>query len=353
MSKPRIRVLIVDDSALIRKLLTAMLKRAPEIDVVGAAPDPMVARDMIRELKPDVITLDVEMPKMDGIAFLEKIMTLRPTPVIMVSSLTQRGAQVTFQALELGAVDFVPKPTVDLEANMGSLANELIAKVTMAANTKVRALNPSAAGKRSAPVSFDTTETLIAIGASTGGVELLTRMIRRFPPNAPATVITQHMPPNFTKNFADRLNKICAVRVKEAQDGRRIVPGQVVIAPGDSHLKIVRHGADYVCRLDRGGTRVSGHCPSVDVMFESVAKSCKARAIGVILTGMGKDGARGLLDMREAGAQTIGQDETSSLVYGMPKAAFELGAVMQQLPDSKIVDQLMSIASKSSRVVRI
>jgi two-component system chemotaxis response regulator CheB len=353
MSSKKIKVLIVDDSALMRKLLTSMLRRSAALEVVGAAPNPLVARDMIKALQPDVITLDVEMPKMDGISFLEKIMTLRPTPVVMVSSLTQKGADVTMQALEMGAVDFVAKPAIDIESNMVYLADELIAKVKLAAVTRVKAVRPRAAQTNTvAKVSFDTTETIVAIGASTGGVEVLGRIIAEMPPNAPATLVTQHMPPKFTKNFADRLNSFCSVNVQEAQDGRRVVPGKVFIAPGGRHLTLVRSGADYVCKLS-DGPPVCGHKPSVDVMFESVANACGASAIGVILTGMGKDGAHGLLSMREAGASTFGQDEATSLVYGMPKAAWEMDAVERQLPDSKILSAIMRVASERCNVLRI
>jgi len=352
MSERKIKALVVDDSALMRKLITSMLSKSPVIDVVGAAPNPLVARDMIKALKPDVITLDVEMPKMDGISFLEKIMTLRPTPVVMVSSLTQRGASVTLQALEMGAVDFVAKPATDLESNMVHLGDELIAKVKLAAITKVKPLKKLTKNTNIAPVAFNTTETILAIGASTGGVETLGRLLVDMPPNAPATLVAQHMPPNFTKNFAERLNKMCSVRVGEAKDGQRVVPGQVWIAPGDKHLTLVRSGADYVCRLTEDAP-VCGHRPSVDVLFESVAKAAGARSIGVILTGMGKDGAKGLLSMREAGASTLGQDEATSLVYGMPKVAFEMGAVEKQLPDTKILAAILKRAAESTKVLRI
>lgn len=348
----KIRTLVVDDSALMRMLIPSMLQRSPHIEVVGAASNPFAAREMIKELNPDVITLDVEMPKMDGISFLHKIMTLRPTPVVMVSSLTQKGADVTLKALELGAIDFIGKPTLDLEKNMPLLADELIEKVRAAAVSKVRSHTRKVEVKAAAPVSFDTTEALVALGASTGGVETLGRLLGALPPNAPGIVIAQHMPAQFTKQFAERINKHCAVQVAEAEQGQRIRPGTAWIAPGDRHLEVRRSGADYVCRLTEEPP-VSGHRPSVDVLFNSVAKACGAQAIGVILTGMGRDGADGLKTMRDEGCRTIGQDEATSLVYGMPKAAFDVGAVETQLPDDKIPSAILRIVSESGGVLRI
>lgn len=348
----KIRTLVVDDSALMRMLIPSMLKRSPHIEVVGAASNPFAAREMIKDLNPDVITLDVEMPKMDGISFLNKIMTLRPTPVVMVSSLTQKGADITLKALELGAIDFIGKPTLDLEKNMPLLADELIDKVRAAAVSNVRAHSRKVEVKAAPPVQFDTTEAVVAMGASTGGVETLGRVLGALPPNAPGIVIAQHMPAAFTKQFAERIDKSCAVNVSEAEQGRRIRPGSVFIAPGDRHLEVRRSGADYVCQLTDEAP-VSGHKPSVDVLFNSVAKACGAQAVGVILTGMGKDGADGLKRMRDAGCHTLGQDEASSLVYGMPKAAFEAGAVERQLPEDKIPSAILRIVSESGDVLRI
>jgi len=348
----KIRTLVVDDSALMRMLIPSMLKRSPHIEVVGAASNPFAAREMIKELNPDVITLDVEMPKMDGISFLNKIMTLRPTPVVMVSSLTQKGADITLKALELGAIDFIGKPTIDLEKNMPLLADELIDKVRAAAVSKVRAHARKVEVKAAAPVQFDTTEAIVAMGASTGGVETLGRILGAMPPNAPGIVIAQHMPAAFTKQFAERINKSCAVNVEEADHGRRIRPGSVWIAPGDRHLEVRRSGADYVCQLTDEAP-VSGHKPSVDVLFKSVAKACGAQAIGVILTGMGKDGADGLKAMRDTGCRTLGQDEATSLVYGMPKAAFDAGAVERQLPEDNIPSAILRIVSEGGDVLRI
>ncbi|MGC2854335.1 protein-glutamate methylesterase/protein-glutamine glutaminase [Novispirillum sp. DQ9] len=346
-----IRVLIVDDSALMRELLTAILSSDPGIEVVGTANDPYQARTLIKELNPDVLTLDVEMPKMDGISFLEKIMRLRPMPVVMVSTLTQKHAEITVRALEMGAVDVVGKPTIDMKQGMEERREELIAKVHAAARARVSARQPAAssaprehrpAGSFAAKAGpgFRTTDTVVAIGSSTGGVEALREVIGGLPPDSPAVVVTQHMPGGFTRSFADRLNALAAVAVAEASDGARILPGHVYIAPGDHHLEVVRSGGTYVCRL-HDGPAVSGHRPSVDVLFHSVAAAAGANGVGVILTGMGKDGAIGLKAMRDAGARTIGQDEDTSLVYGMPKAAFNLGGVERQLPLDRIADAIV------------
>lgn len=353
MARQKIRTLVVDDSALMRAMIPAMLQKSPDIEVVGTASNPYVARDMIKELSPDVITLDVEMPKMDGISFLEKIMSLRPTPVVMVSSLTQEGADTTLKALEIGAVDFVAKPLADLERAMPQLAQELIVKVKMAARAPVRARARRPAGSAT-PIqtNFQTTETIVAIGASTGGVEVLGGLLAAMPANAPATVIAQHMPEHFTRQFSERLNGRSSAAINEAVDGQVLKPGTVAIAPGGRHLTVVRSGADYVCKLTDDDP-VSGHRPSVDVLFSSVANACGSNAVGVILTGMGKDGAQGLLDMRKAGASTLGQDEATSLVYGMPKAAFELGAVERQVAEDKVLPTILDLCSSTGKVIRI
>ncbi len=334
------RVLIVDDSALVRQMLTQMLSADPEIEVVGTAADPLIARQKIKELNPDVITLDVEMPNMDGLSFLDKIMRLRPMPVVMVSSLTQKGADVTIQALEMGAVDFVAKPTIDLRAGLQEKAGELIGKVKAAAGSRVA---PRAAPPRRLAATgpgFRTTETLVAIGASTGGVEALKEVICALPADAPAIVVTQHMPGHFTGSFARRLDGQAAVSVTEAQDGARILPGHVYIAPGNAHLQVVRSGAVLTCRLN-DGVPVSGHRPSVNVLFQSVAEAAGQNSVGIILTGMGKDGAEGLKAMRDAGAATIGQDESSCVVYGMPRVAKQLGAVETELPLGQIAARIL------------
>jgi len=339
---PPIRVLIVDDSALVRQMLTQMLDSDPAIIVVGAAPDPFVAREMIKSLNPDVVTLDIEMPRMDGLAFLEKIMTLRPMPVLMISSLTQKGADTALQALEMGAVDYVAKPTIGLRDGIASIGAEIIQKVKQAARAKVRPVT-DAALRAASPVSvagYSSSEKLIAVGASTGGVEALHTLLSAFPADAPAILVTQHMPPAFTLQFANRLDQHCAMTVTQAIDGDRVLPGHVYIAPGAHHLELARSGANYICRL-HDQPPVSGHRPSVDVLFKSVARAAGANAVGIILTGMGKDGAVGLLEMRRVGASTIGQDEASCVIYGMPKAAHECGATEIELPIGKIPEQVL------------
>ncbi|MFC7048745.1 protein-glutamate methylesterase/protein-glutamine glutaminase [Emcibacter nanhaiensis] len=337
--KRRKTVLVVDDSALMRQMLTSLINRAPDLEVVGAAPDPLIARKMIKELNPDVVTLDIEMPKMDGITFLSKIMTLRPTPVVMISSLTQESAEATMKALELGAVDYVAKPMSGLRENLLLLEDEITAKVRSAAGARVRQLVLKGDAKPN--LSFSTTEQVIAIGASTGGVQAITQILEEMPANSPAVVITQHMPKEFTGGFAARLNGKTAMQVSEARQGERIIPGHVFIAPGDTHLGVQRSGAYYTCNLT-DGPKVSGHRPSVDAMFASVAEAVGDRAIGVILTGMGKDGAEGLLQMRKAGARTFGQDEATATVYGMCGVAWKTGAVEQQLPLSQMASNILN-----------
>ncbi len=338
-----------------REMLRGILSSDPGIDVVGAVCDPLAAREKIKELNPDVLTLDIEMPRMDGIAFLEKIMTLRPMPVVMVSSLTQEGAEATLRALEAGAVDFVAKPALDLQAGLQDKRDELIAKVKTAARARIRRRSePSVKGSpaRRAP-SYSSTEKIVAIGASTGGVEATNAILQSMPADGPAILLTLHMPEKFTASFARRLNSSCAIRVMEACDGERVVPGHAYIAPGSTHLQLGRSGANYVCVV-RGQERVSGHCPSVDVLFHSVAGAAGKNAIGVILTGMGKDGADGLFAMRRAGAQTLGQDEESCVVYGMPKVAFERGAVAVEFPLSRIADEILNrCTSGGARHIRI
>jgi two-component system chemotaxis response regulator CheB len=337
-----VRVLIVDDSALMRQVLTTLLSADPEIEVVGTAPDPHVARERIKALNPDVVTLDVEMPHMDGLTFLRKIMTLRPTPVVMVSTLTQAGAEVTLEALEIGAVDFVAKPTVDLATAKAGLATELQTKVKAAARSRV------GVQRRSAPIQRKTqprrpgnrSDRILAIGASTGGVEALKTVLMSLPADCPPTLITQHMPPRFTAAFAGRLNRECPMTVSEATHDQVIEPGHVYIAPGAFHMQLGRRNGKRVCLLSETPP-VSGHRPSVDVLFHSVAQTAGSAAVGVILTGMGKDGADGLLAMRNAGALTLGQDEDSSLVYGMPRAAQERGAVMRQVSLSHMADAIL------------
>ena len=352
------KVLIVDDSALVRQMLTEMLSADPDLEVVGVAADPFAAREKIKALNPDVITLDVEMPRMDGVTFLENLMRLRPTPVVMVSSLTQKGAEVTLRALELGAVDFVAKPKIDISGTLKQYADELIAKVKMAAganvNRRMGASMSNVAPKLSADAVLPsqqrsrsllrTTEKIIAIGASTGGIEALRELLSMLPPDAPAIVVSQHIPAAFSKPFADRLDKGCAMKVFHAEDGQYIVPGHVYVAPGDHHLMIDRDGARYVCRLS-DGPAVNRHRPSVDVMFRSVAQKVGPNAIGVILTGMGDDGARGLKEMLDAGAHTVAQDEASSVVWGMPGSAVKLGAAQRVESLNHIPNVILELAT--------
>ena len=338
-----VRALVVDDSPTMRGMISAVLRRDPDIEVIGAVGDPYEAREAIKALNPDVITLDIEMPNMSGLEFLEKIMRLRPMPVVMVSSLTQAGAEETLRALELGAVDCVAKP------GAGQDLSELAQKVKDAAQARVRALERCV--ERRAPVSagaFAPSGDVVAIGSSTGGVEALLTVIAAFPANCPPTVITQHMPATFTPSFARRLDRATPAQVCEAFDGAPLEPGRIYLAPGgERHLEIVGTGPRARCRL-REGDPVSGHRPSVDVLFASVAKACGPAAVGAILTGMGRDGAAGLKSMRALGARTVGQDEASCVVYGMPKAAFQIGAVSQQAPLEKIGPLILDLARKKT-----
>ena len=335
-----IRVLIVDDSPTMRALIRQQLSADPGLQVVGEAGDAVEAREAIKALNPDVVTLDIEMPNMNGLDFLERLMRLRPTPVIMVSTLTQRGAEATLTALQLGAIDCVGKPAGDSQGSFDSLAE----KVHVAARAR---LQQSIVSNVPAPpaASFSPGVDVIAIGASTGGVEALMTVIGNFPANCPATVITQHMPAHFTTSFAARLDRASGASVTEAIDGAELRVGQIYLAPGGlAHLKIARLGSRMVCRLEASDP-VSGHRPSVDVLFRSVAKSAASSAVGVILTGMGRDGAEGLRAMRAAGAETIGQDENTSVVFGMPRVAHELGAVNQQLPLDRIGPAILRAAA--------
>jgi len=337
-----IRVLIVDDSATARAVLTDILSGDPMIEVVGTASDAYIARDKIVELRPDVICLDVEMPRMDGITFLKRLMHYMPIPVIMVSSLTQAGAKTTLEALESGAVDFVPKPHSHIYDGKDEMRDELIAKIKIASRVKVKQHLLRNTAQANTTSLAETTNKILAIGASTGGTEALKDVLMGLPRNAPGTIVVQHMPANFTGPFAERLNSLCAMEVREARNGDSITPGLVLIAPGDYHMVVRRSGARYYVEIG-SGEKVSGHRPSADVLLNSVAKIAGANAIGVILTGMGGDGAKGLLAMRNAGARTIGQDEASCVVYGMPKVAYELGAVENQLPLSKIANAILAV----------
>ena len=347
------RVLIVDDSAVVRQLLTEILSQDPAIEVVGSAADPLLAREKIKRLNPDVLTLDVEMPRMDGLVFLENLMRLRPMPVVMVSSLTERGVDITLQALALGAVDFVTKPKAGLAQGLADYADEIVAKVKAAARARVRPA-PAAAARPvvrldaqtvpQAPVAtrFRTTDRLIAIGASAGGTEAIRVVLERMPPDAPAIVLTQHIPASFSRPFVERLDRHSPMLVREARDGEMILPGHAYLPPGDHHLRVVRDGARWRCRLDNGPP-VNRHRPAVDVLFRSVAEAAGSNAVAAILTGMGDDGARGLLELRQAGASTLIQDEATSVVWGMPGAAAKLGAAQEILPLDAIAERLLAL----------
>lgn len=347
----KIRVLVIDDSALMRKLLTELLNSDQSIEVIGAAMDAYAAREKIKKLNPDVLTLDVEMPKMDGLSFLSNLMRLHPMPVVMVSSLTEKGAGVTMKALELGAVDFVSKPKVDLAHSLDDCAAEIIGKVKAASMARVdsvvrrRADHVQADDRRpNGQLNYSTTDKVIAIGASTGGTEAIKDVLIRTRPDCPGIVITQHIPPVFSRSFADRMNATCELVVCEAEDGQQIRPGHAYIAPGDQHLSVVKDGAKYVCRLDQNPP-VNRHRPAVDVLFDSVAKAAGGNAVGVILTGMGRDGAKGMRRMHDAGAATIAQDEATSVIWGMPHAAIEEGGVDKILALEQIAAKMTDLAA--------
>ena len=367
----KIRVMVVDDSALVRSLLAGIVNAQSDMTCIGAASDPYEAREMIRNLDPDVLTLDVEMPRMDGIDFLEKLMRLRPMPVVMVSTLTERGAAVTMRALELGAVDFVAKPKMGLSRGLNEAAGELADKIRVAARARVfrrtaaatpaatpppragssdpvlRSATPLAGGVRTG------TEKLIAIGASTGGTEAIRAVLTVLPPDFPALVITQHMPANFTRSFADRLDSLCRIRVREATHHERLLPGHAYIAPGGLHLRVERSGANYLAVID-DTEPVNRHRPSVDVLFDSVARCVGPNALGVMLTGMGRDGADGMRRMRDAGAYNIAQDEATCVVYGMPREAVLAGGVHESLPIQSIgahlIERMRAMAGVTHRI---
>jgi two-component system chemotaxis response regulator CheB len=343
-----IRVLIVDDSAFIRKVFSEFLSQDPDIQVVDTAEDPLEAREKIKQHNPDVLTLDIEMPKMDGLSFLEKIMSLRPMPVVMASTLTQRGADVTLKALEMGAVDYIPKPTsLQDESQWQGVKDELIQKVKAAALAKVRPrTNKALPTKNEARklVLENTTalqKKVIAIGASTGGVEALRDVLSALPQMMPPIVVVQHMPEKFTGSFANRLDSLCALTVREATDNAPLAPGIIYIAPGNAHLRIKGQNGKYICHLSPEEDRISGHKPSVDALFSSVAECVGSNSVGMILTGMGKDGAQGLLEMRQKGAITFGQNEETCVVYGMPKSAMQLGAVAHEHGLHQLAEKLV------------
>lgn len=336
-----VRVVIVDDSNLMRQMLAAALSKDAGIEIVGSAADPFEAREVIKRTNPDVVTLDIEMPKMDGLSFLEKIMTLRPTPVIMVSSLTQGGSDATIRALELGAVDYVGKPHGSDGLGFQRVAEDLIAKIKLASTARVRALHrPSAPPGVLATPRRASARTFIAIGASTGGVERIRDILQVMPVNCPPIIITQHMGPSYLASFADRLDRLSQPAVRLATQGARLQQGVVYIAPGEAHLAVGRDSIGYMCQLQETPP-VSGHRPSVDVLFHSVAKAAGPNAVGAILSGMGRDGAAGMAAMRAAGAHTVGEQETSCVVYGMPKMAKEAGGVAIELPLAQIAPELL------------
>lgn len=346
----KIKLLIVDDSALIRQMLTHIFNQSGDIEVVGTASDPIIAREKIKALNPDVLTLDVEMPRMDGLTFLRNLMRLRPMPVVMISTLTEKGAEVTLEALSLGAVDFVAKPKVDVTQGLLAYADEIVDKIRMAAQAKVKALEAKSAmnGFTDNPTSlsvkkhFKTTHKVVALGSSTGGTEAVKQLVRNLPKTAPAIVITQHLPVAFSASFAKHVDDASEMTACVASDGQLIVPGHIYIAPGDQHLRVVRDGARYACRLDNGPP-VNRHKPSVEVLFRSIAENVGSNAIGVMLTGMGADGAKAMKEMRDAGAINIVQDEASSVVWGMPGEAYKLGAAHHVLSLEKIAEKILAL----------
>ncbi|MBG6241911.1 MAG: chemotaxis response regulator protein-glutamate methylesterase [Candidatus Symbiopectobacterium sp. Dall1.0] len=348
----KIKVLCVDDSALMRQIMTEIINSHPDMEVVATAPDPLVARDLIKKFNPQVLTLDVEMPRMDGLDFLEKLMRLRPMPVVMVSSLTGKGSEVTLRALELGALDFVTKPQLGIREGMLAYSEMIAEKIRMAA--KARLPQRSASSEPTKIIQYTpilSSEKLIAIGASTGGTEAIRQVLQPLPATSPALLITQHMPPGFTKSFAERLNKLCQITVKEAEDGERVLPGHAYIAPGARHLELVKSGANYQVRLN-DGPPVNRHRPSVDVLFRSVAQYAGRNAVGVILTGMGNDGAAGMLAMHQAGAYTLAQNEASCVVFGMPREAIAMGGV-DEVVDLSQVSQRMLAQISAGQALRI
>ena len=358
----KIRVVVVDDSALVRGILSEIINRQSDMVCVGVANDPLVAREMIRELNPDVITLDVEMPRMDGLDFLARLMRLRPMPVVMISTLTEHGAEVTLKALELGAVDFVSKPRIGVADGLSVLSTEIVEKVRIASKANVRrvtgvvkAVGGLPAGRPALErLSFSnlsrvSSEKLVFVGASTGGTEAIKDLLVRLPADFPAVLITQHMPPGFTTSFAARLDGLCQLAVREAVHGERILPGHVYIAPGGMHFRVDRSGANYVGVVE-GGEPVNRHKPSVEVLFRSAAKVVGPNAFGVMLTGMGNDGAKAMKEMKEAGSYNYVQDEASCIVFGMPREAIAHGAADEILPPAEIAAALMlKLRSMSER----
>ena len=360
----KIRVVVVDDSALVRSLLTEIINRQPDMQCVGAASDPLVAREMIRELNPDVITLDVEMPRMDGLEFLSRLMRLRPMPVVMVSTLTEQGADITLRALEMGAVDYVAKPRIGITSGLNELASDIVDKIRIAAAAHVKRLGPAPAPVTAAaphgappaeapraPLPRISTEKVICIGASTGGTEAIREVLMPLPADSPAIVITQHMPPGFTTSFAARLDSLCKIRVAEARHGQRILPGHAYIAPGGHHLRIDRSGSNYVAVVE-DTEPVNRHRPSVEVLFRSAARVLGPNALGIMLTGMGGDGAQAMREMKDAGSYNYVQDEASCVVFGMPRMAIQAGAAHEILPLHQIAPALLNRLASNPALVR-
>ncbi len=353
----KLKVLVIDDSALIRQLLTEILNSDPDIEVVGSAVDPLIARQKIKELTPDVLTLDIEMPRMDGLSFLRNLMRLRPMPVVMISTLTQKGADTTMEALSLGAVDFIAKPKLDVVERLADYRDEIIEKVKVAGKARVKQLierpksvdknlsTDDVMGKVTWSGKIRTTDKIIAIGASTGGTEAIREVLEKMPSDSPAVVITQHIPPMFSESFANRLNSCCDLTVSQAQDGQPIIPGHAYVAPGGMHLMIARSGAKYYCKLS-DAPPVNRHKPSVDVMFRSVLQSAGPNSLAVILTGMGADGAKSMKELRDIGVHTIAQDEKSSVVWGMPGEAVKLEGVEYIEPLDKVAQRIVSTLEK-------
>ena len=348
-------MIVVDDSALVRSLLSEIINRQHDMECIGSANDPLIAREMIREMNPDVITLDVEMPRMDGISFLRQIMATRPTPVVICSTLTEKGADITLQALSAGAVEVITKPTMGLRDFLQQSSQDMVNAIRLAAQARVKLKAPASGLKPAVKLSADalidaptgglinqrTTEKIVVLGTSTGGTQALEAVLCELPVNAPPIAIVQHMPEKFTRSFAERLNSICAIEVREAQDGDRLLPGLALIAPGGRHMLVKRSGDQYLVEV-KDGPLVSRHRPSVDVLFRSTAVQAGRNALGVIMTGMGDDGARGLKEMHEAGGRTYAQDEDSCVVFGMPKEAIKLGAVDQVISLDEIPAVLMT-----------
>ena len=361
MTDKKIRVLCVDDSALIRSLMTEIINSQPDMVVVATASDPLIARDLVKQHNPDVMTLDVEMPRMDGLEFLERLMRLRPMPVVMVSSLTEHGSEAALRALELGAIDFVTKPRLGIRDGLLSYTELITGKIRIAAAARLLPARRSAPGSNAGAAAdvpllrspLLSTEKLIIIGASTGGTEAIREVLQPLPPDCPGIMIAQHMPAGFTHSFAERLNGLCRIVVSEALQGERILPGHAYIAPGGFHLSLVRSGANYVAQVDLAPP-VNRHRPSVDVLFDSAARHAGKNAIGVILTGMGRDGAEGLLRMRQAGSHTLAQDEASCVVFGMPREAIALGAAHEVVPlqdmSQRVMAHLRSLGVQANRV---